>query len=226
MHRAALLALFILTPVPDGTRLRLGALERHRYEARGDSTIDRGGSTQVLSHTTWNGRQVLLSVQRFPAKDGMAVDSSIADARTLAPIRHVGTFPSHRMELLFAANKVTGEYDTKEVPHKPIDHTAPEGYYDSSLFDLVIAALPLKAGYTEHLGFYIYEQGGVVWWDARVTGNETVTLNDGTKVPAWVVDVFEGERHRMKLWITRDGEREVVRSTYDIGPGHTFTNTR
>jgi hypothetical protein len=129
------------------------------------------------------------------------------------------------MELNWSGRTVTGRYDTKTA-HRPIEMPASVRSYDSSLFDMVIAALPLGSGYRAFLPFYIYEQGGVVWWDARVRGTEDLALRDGRRAPAWVVDVSEEGRPRVTLWISREGARDVLRATYAIAPGHTFTSSQ
>jgi len=210
---------------PDGALLRVGKIEKKRYETVGDSVMDRGTSVEEVSRTTVGTRPVLLSVAHFAVADGNAVDSSIADAKSLRPIKHVGAHPSHYMELLWNDRSVAGRYDTKAA-HRTIDMPAAARSYDSSLFDLVIAGLPLGPGYHALLPFYIYEQGGVVWWDVRVRGTEDVALRTGNRAPAWVVDVSEEGRPRVTLWISRDGPRDVLRSTFTIAPGHTFTSTQ
>jgi hypothetical protein len=210
----------------DGARLKLGRITKQGLDQQAGQTKDQGERTQELHRGMFEGRPAIISVQRFPTNDGMAIDSSMADARTLAPFRHVGTFPKRTMVLDFEGARVTGSYAVKSGSTLPIDHEMNARPYDSSLFDLVVAALPLTPGYHAHLPFYIYERGGLVWWDVKVAGDENIQLHDGTKPDAWVVEVTDAGKLFAKLWISKTDERENLRSTYFVGPDHTFTSTQ
>lgn len=145
---------------------------------------------------------------------------------TLAPIRHVGVHRSRTMVLDFHGARVTGRYAPEHAPARPIDMPLDARVYDSSLFDLVFAALPLREGYAARLPFYVYEQGGApMWYDGRVTAREPLTLADGTTADTWVVDIAEDGRPRSRLHVTVGGS-EVVRSVHYISPGVEYTITR
>jgi hypothetical protein len=211
--------------VTDASRLQVGRITKWGWEQQGDQRTDQGERVQELTRGTYEGRPAIISVQRFPTTGGLAIDSSMADARTLVPFRHVGAHPTRTMVLDFKGAQVTGTYAPRTGTALPIDHEMATRPYDSSLFDLVIASLPLAPDYTAHLPFYIYERGGLVWWDVRVAGSETLALRDGSKADAWAVEVLDGTRVFSKLWISRGREREVLRTTYYVGPDHSFTNT-
>jgi len=209
-----------------GGRLGLGRLTKHAtVTAPSRPPRDMGEQVQVLTTGTWRGRPTLISVQRFETPRGTIVDSSVNDLATLAPIRHHSSGAGRTMALDFAGARVTGRYAPADSAALAIDQHFAARPYDSNVFDLVIASLPLAGGYAAHVPFYVYEQGGVVWYDVGVTGRERTTLRDGAAVDTWALTVQEAGRLRARLWIT-DAPREVVRSTYYISPGMEYTVSR
>lgn len=209
----------------DASTLRIGPITKRIRSTRNGQSVDRGQTTQHIARVTRNGRQLLISTITFNTPAGPATDSSIADAATLVPILHTGHFPAHEMRLDFAGARVQGHYTDKGKPAGRIDHRMSARPYDSSLFDLVIASLPLADNYAARVPFYIYEQGGLVWWDVRVTGKQPLVLEDGTRPEAWEVTVSEDGRTASRLYVSAAGEREVLRSTFYF-PGGETTLTR
>jgi hypothetical protein len=215
------------TDRPDGGVLRTGSLTRTWSMSRNGQRANGGVRTQQLTRGTYQGRAAIFSVRVFETPQGAAIDSSIADAATLLPIRHVGVHTSRTMTLDFDGARVTGSYQLGTDAPRRIDQPMPTPPYDASLFDLVFAALPLAEGYHARLPFYVYEQGGApLWYDARVAGTETVTLGDDSRVDTWIVDVSESAQARARLWVTKGEEREIVRSTQYIAPGMEYTLSR
>jgi hypothetical protein len=209
----------------DGRGLKLGSLVRTHQLTRDGRTQSRGESTQQLERVTVRGRPLLVATRIFETPAGPAIDSSYADARTLEPVRHVGIHRSRTMVLEFQGTRVGGKYAAQNEPEHPIDHRMAARPFDSSLYDLVVAALPLREGYTARIPFYVYEQGGLVWYTVRVTGRETPALLDGTRPDAWAVDVAEDGRLRSRLWVAAGPVKEVLRSTFYFSGGEA-TSTR
>lgn len=212
--------------VPDATKLRTGRLAFATVVTRNDEREERGESVVNVTRGTYGGRPALIAVRRFDTPTGPAVDSSMADAATLAPIRHVGVHSSRTMILDFDGADVTGSYAAAGEPVRPIHQTFPVRPWDSSLYDFVIAALPLEAGYVARIPFYVWEQGGLVWYTARVTGTESLVLRDGTVAPAWTLDIEEDGELRSRMWVSRGEPREVLRVLYRPAPGIELMNTR
>lgn len=212
-----------LRDVPDGAALRVGERTVYTVVERGGQRTERGPRTEGLARIRYRGREVLAVIRTFATPSGPAIDSSIFDAATLAPIRHVGVHSSRSMTLDFAGPRVTGAYTPAHQPSRPIDHHMEARPYDSSIWDLVIAALPLREGYEARIPYYVYEQGGLVWYTARVDGAESFTLRDGTTADTWTVAVTEEGRPRARLWIPRTGPREVLRQTFYFGGGSSTT---
>lgn len=209
----------------DASPLRLGASHRRSSLIHDGQTQDRGPDNHVLTQVTRGGRKLLVSTRLFSTPSGPAIDSSIADAKTLIPLRHVGIHSSRTMVLEFSGSRVRGSYAVQNEPVRPIDHPMEARPFDSSLYDLVIASLPLAVGYRARVPFYVYEQGGLVWYDVAVTGREMLDLSDRTRADAWAVDVKEGDQLRSRLWVAAGPQREVLRSTFYFSGGE-FISTR
>jgi hypothetical protein len=218
-------ALAVDPAVVDASGLLLGASRRRVSVTRDGQARDRGPDNNVLAHVTRGGRQLLVSTRTFNAPTGPGIDSSIADAKTLMPVRHVGIHPSRTMILNFSGSRVRGTYAAESQPVRAIDHPMEARPYDSSLYDLVIASLPLAPGYRARLPVYVYEQGGLVWYDVAVTGREPLDLSDGSRIDAWAVEVNEDGHLRSRIWVGVGPQREVVRSTFYF-PGGQFVSTR
>jgi hypothetical protein len=212
--------------VPDATMLRTGRLALTTVVTRNGEREVRGESVTEVTRGTYRGRPAFIVVREFDTPTGPAVDSSMADPRTLAPIRHVGVHSSRTMILDFDGARVTGSYAAAGEPVRPIDQTLPARPWDSSLFDFVIAALPLDEGYVARIPFYVWEQGGLVWYTARVTGTDSLELRDGSVAPAWTLDVEEDGELRSRMWVSRGEPREVLRVLYRPAPGIELMNTR
>lgn len=218
-----------VTPPPsrslNAQRLKLGTLTRHgRITSPGAAPRDMGARTQKLSVVVLRGQPTLVSVQTFSTPRGVIVDSSLNDLATLAPIRHSSTGAGRTMMLDFAGAAVRGRYIPDGKAPVAINQHFSAAPYDSNIFDLVIAALPLSEGYVTSIPLYVYEQGGLLWWKATVSGTENVGTANGGTVEAWTVDIEEAGRRRARLWITKSSP-EVVQSTYYISPGVEYTST-
>ena len=212
--------------VPDAMKLRTGRIALSTVVTRDGKREERGESVVDVTRGTYRGRDALIAVREFETPTGPAVDSSMADARTLAPIRHVGVHSSRTMILDFDGARVTGSYAAAGEPVRPIDQSFPVKPWDSSLYDFVIAGLPLEAGYVTRIPFYVWEQGGLVWYTARVTGTDSLELRDGTTAPAWTLDIDEDGELRSRMWVSRGEPREVLRVLYRPAPGIELMNTR
>ncbi len=115
---------------------------------------------------------------------GRMADSSVADRATLAPRWHRSDSERRSMALEFTRGHVTGKYADAGEPAYEINETVSERTYDSNMLDLLVAALPLAAGYRGRLQVFLWEAGGEIPADVAVTGSEDV---DGQS--AWVAEV-------------------------------------
>lgn len=98
----------------------------------------------------------------------------------------------------------------------PIKHTTPIPTFDSSMLDLIIAALPLKAGFVARVPLYIYESNGLVWLNLKVVGESEITVA-GNPIPVFEVDALT-PRGDTRFSISRL-DREVIRTAFRAPDG-------
>lgn len=151
---------------PDSARFTLVAY-------RGAQQQQIGSVLDVIMLHTRSGMPVIervLTVQRGPAA---LIDSTITDARSMAPIRHRTLQPQRRIALDFSGRRVKGSLGPIDVPSLPIDTTLTVVPFDSGNWDLVVRALPLRKGYAAR--FRVYDtDSGLREYRIDVTGSATV----------------------------------------------------
>lgn len=174
--------------------------------ARGDDAVP---VAMLVLRTTRTDTATLLRVERVTRSGGavMGVDSFTMHRRTLAPIAVHTTEGNGTRKLRFEGGRVRGSGAAGRVD-TPL--AAPAFYGNST--DLVLAALPLRAGYEARVRFF--EHGArAASARLRVTGSEDVATRDGGRCTAWRVEV-EGGSHAGTYWIAN---RSLVRYDGDGG---------
>jgi hypothetical protein len=204
-------------PAVDGRLVRPGATERHMTILQNDSAV--GGATvrTVIAETPTAGETGLLVANTITSPRGTIYDTSLVRRRTLQPIWHHSTQPQRRMRLEFRPDSVTGLVTPNDSAAVPVTHATEAPTFDSAVMDEVIAALPLGRGYAARLPLYIYERGGLVWFDVHVTGEESVAGPGARPTAAWVVRL-ERPDMTMRCWIAKSS-RELLRTEIDLGQG-------
>jgi hypothetical protein len=136
-----------------------------------------------------NGKPAIIRVQNVDGQTGAMLDSAVADPASLAPRWHSSHSERRILRLEFTPGHVTGSFWEQGDPSFPIDDKPTVELFDSNMLDVLIAALPLAAGYAGRLNVYLYEAGGPVPVDVAVTGSETVGGTD-----TWVTAVTLNQR--------------------------------
>ncbi|WP_276484569.1 hypothetical protein [Paraflavitalea pollutisoli] len=134
---------------------------------------------QTVSLNAAKGWVIL--VQQLHLPDGrILLDSTIADGKTLAPVRmRMVTTPSFmQMDLDFqqqavhaVANKGGKKTDTL--------HRMEAGYFDSNLLEYLYGLLPYKKGFTATLNAYTFEKQGMDPWQVEYVGEDMIYTPDG-----------------------------------------------
>ena len=109
---------------------------------------------------------------------GTMLDSSIADRATLLPRTHHTTSAARTMQLEFSPGNVVGQFVARGKAPAEIKEKVSEGVFDSSMLDVLVAALPLDAGYKARLPVFLWEAGGEIDAEVVVTGSEMVGTDD------------------------------------------------
>ena len=129
------------------------------------------------------------------------IDSTVTDARTLAPRRHRNVSPSRLISLEFNGKRVKGSIGPVDVPSLPIDTTLAIAPFDSGNWDLIVRALPLEKGYAAR--FRVYDtDSGLREYRIDVTGSATVLGEE-----AHVVIFTLAPKRESVVWIGKASRR-------------------
>jgi hypothetical protein len=200
-----------------------------RTITRADRDSAAGTRTVVLQVVRSHGNRSLLQVeQRFPGGGGEIVDTAVAELAPLRAVAHRSHQPTRTMRFTFEDNDAQGTVtairpagdsvsDVRQSLGGPI--------FDSNVIDLVVAALPLRAGFSTELPFFIYERGGRVSMPVAVRDRATVAFARLGERDVWIVSVGVPGAPAT-IWVdTRT--HSVLRVRYDIGArALSFTDER
>jgi hypothetical protein len=182
----------------DDSNLRAATWQVSMTLRRGDQMIP-GGTTKSELVSLPGNRWAYITQTTTPL--GTATDTSIVMQRTLAPISHRSHAVPRTLALDYSGTKVTGAHTPKGGAPTAIARVTEVPAFDAGTLELILASLPLAAGYTTRLPLYIEEQGGLVWLDVTVTGDAVLAEADGWAVratnPKYTLNfVFAKDDHR------------------------------
>ncbi len=145
-----------------------------------------------LTKTSFKGKPAFLYTVMLETPRGAMVDSTLVLESGLVPVQHRGHSPVRTLELNFDGATVTGQFVEAQGTPKAINTTNKERVFDSAAVDLILMALPLKAGYRARIPAYVYEANGPVWHDIEVL-REVEADGASGQVPAYEVAVRTSE---------------------------------
>jgi hypothetical protein len=201
----------------DGRRVHPGTRTLRMTMTQEGKEVGGADIRATIAEMPAAGEAGLLIAKTIASPRGTIYDTTLVRRRTLQPVWHHSTQPRRRMRLDFAPDSVTGAVTPNDSAAVPVAHHTAAPTFDSAVMEQVLAALPLARGYAVRLPFYIYERGGLVWYDVRVTGEETVPGPHGKPTAAWAVRLDRAELP-MRSWIAKDS-RELLRQEIDFGQG-------
>jgi hypothetical protein len=204
------------SPMIDASLIRPATLERRFIRVSGGSEQVVGTLTQSISRVDVGGKPAIQSITTIKTGRGTGADTAVFSATDLAPLWHRSMNPGRTMHLAFDGTNVTGSVTPAGGAAQPVKHTTPIPTFDSSMLDLIIAALPLKAGFQARLPLYIYESNGLVWLDVKVASEADINVAGRT------LPVFEVDTHTPKgdtRYSISRLDREVVRISFRAPDG-------
>jgi len=162
-----------------------------RSITRGGQDSSAGTRAVVLRVIDAPPRARLLEVeQRFPGGGGEIVDTAVAELQTLRAVAHRSHQPARTMRFTFSRNDAAGtvaSLGTARDSVVQVRQALGGPIFDSNVIDLVIAALPLRLGFTADLPFFIYERGGRVSIPVAVRERATVAFSRLGQRDIWIV---------------------------------------
>jgi hypothetical protein len=152
-----------------------------------------GTRTVVLQTMRSPAHTAMLQVeQRFPGGGGEIVDTAIAALPTMRAVAHRSHQPTRIMRFTFDGSDARGTVIALRPAGDsvtPVQQSLGGPIFDSNVIDLVVAALPLRAGFATELPFFIYERGGRVSMPVAVRERATVTFARLGPRDVWIVSV-------------------------------------
>jgi len=162
------------------------------YALRDTTTVEIGKVTTQIS----KDKKILTVITRVNMNNMKTpwVDSTVADLRTLKPIRH-SSYNMQRDMVLHFGKIVTGFYDDKMKKNKRIiNDTTKAGYFDSNLYPVLIGWLPLDNNYKQEISIYDYNPsakiGVIKAYIKNVLSGTYQTDKRGIR-DVWIVTVFD-----------------------------------
>jgi hypothetical protein len=150
----------------------------------------------------------VMSVQRTGNR---LVDSTLTDAKSMAPKQHRSYQPQRQIRLDFAGVRVRGSIGPMDGPGVAIDTSLATPFFDSGNWDLIVRAMPLAPGFAAVFRVYDLETGmrdNIV----RVIGATTM-LGE----PAHVVLFQLGGQREITVWIGAT-TRRLLQVETPLGP--------
>nr|WP_315153468.1 hypothetical protein [uncultured Flavobacterium sp.] len=122
------------------------------------------------------------------------IDSTVADLKTLKPIRH-SSYNMQRDMVLNFGKVVTGFYNDKIKKSKTIVNDATTSdYFDSNLYPLLIGWLPLANNYKQDISIYDYNPSskiGVIKASVKNVSSGTYQTDKNGIRNVWIVTVCD-----------------------------------
>lgn len=124
------------------------------YALKDTAKFEMGSvTTQILTKD-----KILIVITKVSMKNMKApwIDSTVAELKTLKPIRH-SSYNMQRDMVLNFGKVVTGFYNDKmKKENSIINDTTESDYFDSNLYPVLIGWLPLDNGYKQDISIYDY----------------------------------------------------------------------
>lgn len=192
------------------------------YSAEKKMTMIRNGNAMppmvmkdVVSVNEKNGEKFLVRVQTIDAVN--FVDTSVNVYKNFKPVYHSGHNKSGDLILFFGDEVVNGKkHFSKNDSTVLIDTKMPLPYFDSNIYDLVVTSLTLEKGLKAKIPTYIFEDGGLSWFEITVTGEEEITLQNGSKISAWVIENINNNK-KAQMWISKK-DHDLVKTHFKVTP--------
>jgi len=145
---------------------------------------------------TVGGMALVTRVQRLQRGTTQLVDTTVTEARTLAPRVRRSLQQNRRVLLEFTGARVRGSLAPLDAPPVPIDTTLRVAPFDAGNWELVLRALPLTADFAVRLPVYDLD-GGLREYRVQVTGRTTVQGDD-----AHVVILTLARNRESVVWVS------------------------
>ena len=183
------------------------------------NVVDRGKWTDELQVVELKGRRVIKRLQEWTTPDGKLFQTveTVVDAKTFAPIvsdyKRADGLSGHKE--YDGVNFKDTYVSTPNSETKKVEAKLETQVFDFSggMFGLLLAAFPLKEGYSASLPMDTLDNDGnatIYWLTFHVKGREKVDAGAGRQVDAWVVETTAPQA-RWQFLLSREEAPYVFR---------------
>lgn len=183
---------YTLTGYRDGDEIPVGTIV--------DMTTREGDASPMIRR--------VLTVKRGTA---LLIDSTVTDAKTLAPRQHRSVQPQRILRIDIVGVRVRGTIGPVDAPGVAIDTTLSFPIFDSGNWDLIVRAMPLAPDFATIFRVYDLENG-MHDYVVRVIGSTTMYGE-----PAHVVLFRLGAGSEATVWIGAN-TRRLLQVETPVGP--------
>jgi hypothetical protein len=178
----------------------------------GQQAVEAGVWTDALEATSFGGRPAFKRTQvaSYKQKDLKLIFVNIFDPKTMEPLAadYERTDTGEKRHIDFHHETVTYRRLAGSAGAAPEEKTATLArrvfdFYDGT-YGLLVAAFPLRAGYSVSIPTFDTTSMAVDWVPVRVTGRETVAAGKHRRVETWVVETPTRLYGKMKWWLSRE----------------------
>ena len=174
--------------------------------------IDTAGNTKYETISERNSfvdkssNQFIL-VQTRSLPNDKIIDSTIADLKTLSPIRMSmhSQSKNQEMNLTFKGNKIKAVVN-KQGKKADTLHTISEPYFDSNLLEQILGIIKYETDSVFKLNTYVFEAGGLDTYIIKRIGKEKIVLN-GNDMDTWHIIIYQqksmtnGNKQGFEFWV-------------------------
>lgn len=201
--------------IPGDTSLRPGRIrvDTLTYTLTGNRDGDEIPVGTIVDVTTREGDAMPLIRRVLTVTRGTAllVDSTLTDAKTLAPRQHRSVQPQRMLRIDLAGVRVRGTIGPVDAPGVAIDTTLSFPVFDSGNWDMIVRAMPLAPDFATVFRVYDLENG-MRDYVVRVIGSTTMYGE-----PAHVVLFRLGAGSEATVWIGAN-TRRLLQVETPVGP--------
>lgn len=174
--------------------------------------IDTAGNTKYETISERNSfvdkssNQFIL-VQTRSLPNDKIIDSTIADLKTLSPIRMSmhSQSKTQEMNLTFKGNKIKAVVN-KQGKKADTLHTISEPLFDSNLLEQILGIIKYETDSVFKLNTYVFEAGGLDTYIIKRIGKEKIVLN-GNDMDTWHIIIYQqksltnGNKQGFEFWV-------------------------
>lgn len=161
----------------------------------------------------------VIVTQQIHLPDGrILLDSTIADLKTLTPVRMRMVTSPHfmNMNLEFRKSEVHAVADKGGRKVDTLHHME-EGYFDSNILEYLIGLLPYKRGFSTRLNAYTFERHGMDPWQVEYVGEDMLNVSGSGTFLCYVARTGNaGNAPDAMAWIEKSTGR-VIKHVVPMG---------